>query len=118
MNQLTHGLQQQQHQQRLDAAAIRPADILGVSGTTRTGTAFAATEAQLNAPSRMQLHRERNPELTQLRQQISDNARGRLQLTDLQKEGIKTRIEQLVAQNKALKAKGIGPKLGRPPGKK
>ena len=116
--QLTQRLQQQQHQQRLDAAAIRPADILGVGGTTRTGTAFGATEAQLNAPSRMQLHRERNPELTQLRQQISDNARGRLQLTDLQKEGIKTRIQQLVEINKALKAKGQGPKLGRPEGSK
>ena len=111
---LTHGLQQQQHQQRLDAAAIRPADILGVSGSTRGGAKFGATEAQLNAPSRMQLHRERNPELTQLRQQISDNTRGKLQLTDVQKAGIKTRIEQLVEINKALKAKGAGPKLGRP----
>ena len=116
LGKLTHGLQREQHQQRLGAAAIRPTDILGVSGTTRTGAKFGATEVQLNAPSRMQLHRERNPELTQLRQQISDNARGKLQLTDVQKAGIKTRIEQLVEINKALKAKGTGPKLGRPKG--
>ena len=81
---------------------------------TRSGAAFGATQAQLNEPTRMQLHRERNPELTQLRQQLSDNKRGKTQLTETQLIGIQTRIQQLVAQNKAEKAKGTGPKLGRP----
>jgi hypothetical protein len=62
----------------------------------------------------MDLHRERNPELTQLRGQISDYKRGKLQLSDIQKSGIETRIQQLVEINKALKAKGVGPKYGRP----
>jgi hypothetical protein len=84
---------------------------------TRSGAAFTATDAQLNAPSRMQLHRERNPELTHLRQQISDFKRRKLQLSDTEKAGIETRIQQLVEINKALKDKGQGPKLGRP-GKK
>ena len=97
--------------QRLGAASVQPVQH---QGGTRSRVAFGATEEQLNAPSRMQLHRERNPELTQLRQQLSDNRRGRLQLTDTQKEGIKTRIQQLVETNKALRAKGQGPKLGRP----
>ena len=83
-------------------------------GGTRSGAAFSATEAQLRAPSRMELHRERNPELTQLRGQISDFKRGKLQLSDIQKSGIETRIQQLVEINKSLKAKGTGPKLGRP----
>ena len=108
---LTHGLQQEQHMQRLGAASVQPVQQ---QGGTRSGAAFAATEAQLNAPSRMQLHRERNPELTQLRQQLSDHNRGRTELTTTQLERIKTRIQQLVDINKALKAKGEGPKLGRP----
>jgi hypothetical protein len=66
----------------------------------------------------MQLHRERNPELTQLRQQISDFKRSKTQLSDIQKTRIETRIQQLVEINKALKAKGQGPKLGRPAGNK
>ena len=85
---------------------------------TRSGAAFGATQAQLNEPTRMQLHRERNPELTQLRQQKSDSKRGKIQLTDTEAAAIDARIEQLVAQNKAEKAKGIGPKLGRPEGSK
>ena len=40
--------------------------------------------------------------------------RGKLQLSDIQKSGIETRIQQLVEINKALKAKGTGAKLGRP----
>ena len=85
---------------------------------TRSGAVFGATQAQLNEPTRMQLHRERNPELTQLRQQKSDSKRGKIQLTDTEAAAIDARIEQLVAQNKAEKAKGIGPKLGRPEGSK
>ena len=108
---LTLGLQQQKQQQRLGAASMQPIQL---QTGTRSGAAFTATDAQLNAPSRMQLHRERNPELTQLRQQISDFKRGKLQLSDIQKAGIETRIQQLVEINKALKAKGQGPKLGRP----
>ena len=109
--QLTRGLQQEQHMQRLGAASVQPVQQ---QGGTRSGAAFGATQEQLNAPSRMQLHRERNPELTQLRQQLSDHNRGRTELTTTQLERIKTRIQQLVDINKALKAKGEGPKLGRP----
>ncbi len=83
-------------------------------GGTRSGAAFSATEAQLRAPSRTALHRERNPELTQLRGQISDFKRGQLKLSDSEKSSIETRIQQLVEINKALKAKDQGPKLGRP----
>jgi hypothetical protein len=109
--QLTYGLKQQQQQQRLGAASMQPMQL---EAGTRSGAAFTATEAQLNAPSRMQLHRERNPELTQLRQQRSDFKRGKTQLSDIQKAGIETRIQQLVEINKVLKANGAGPKLGRP----
>ena len=109
--QLTQGLKQQQHQQRMGIASMQPTQL---QTGTRSGAAFTATEAQLRAPSRMELHRERNPELTQLRGQISDYKRGQLQLSDIQKSGIETRIQQLVEINKALKAKGTGPKLGRP----
>jgi hypothetical protein len=62
----------------------------------------------------MQLHRERNPELTQLRQQLSDFKRGKTQLSDIQVGGIETRIQQLVEINKALRKKGMGPQVGRP----
>jgi hypothetical protein len=82
---------------------------------TRSGAAFTATNEQLK--SRLEVHRERNPELTQLRNQISDFKRGKVQLSDIQKAGIETRIAQLVEINKKLKAQGQGPKLGRP-GKK
>ena len=113
--QLTQGLKQQQHQQRMGAASMQPMQL---QTGTRSGAAFTATEAQLMAPSRMELHRQRNPELTQLRGKVSDYKRGKLQLSDIEKSGIETRIEQLVEINKALKAKGAGPKLGRPQGKK
>jgi len=113
--QLTQGLKQQQHQQRMGVASMQPMQL---QTGKRSGAAFTATEAQLRAPSRMELHRERNPELTQLRGQISDYKRGQLQLSDIQKSGIETRIQQLVETNKALKAKGTGPKLGRPTGSK
>ena len=82
---------------------------------TRSGAAFTATNEQLK--TRLDVHRERNPELTQLRGQISDFKRGKLQLSEIQKSGIETRIQQLVEINKALRAKNQGPKLGRP-GKK
>jgi hypothetical protein len=94
---------------------VQPAALFG---GTRSGTAFNATEAQLMAPSRMAQHRERNPELTQLRGQISDYKRGKLQLSDITKSAIETRIQQLVEINKALQAKGTGAKLGRPTGSK
>ena len=96
-------------------ASIQPTQL---QTGTRSGAAFTATEAQLRAPSRMDLHRERNPELTQLRGQISDYKRGKLQLSDTTKSAIETRIQQLVEINKALKAKGQGPKVGRPTGSK
>ena len=113
--QLTQGLKQQQHQQRMGAASMQPMQL---QTGTRSGAAFTATEAQLMAPSRMELHRQRNPELTQLRGKVSDYKRGKLQLSDIEKSGIETRIEQLVQINKTLKAKGQGPKVGRPPGSK
>ncbi len=91
----------------------QPAQLFG---GTRSGAAFTATEAQLWAPSRMELQRERNPELTLLRGQLSDYKRGKLQLSDTTKSAIETRIQQLVEINKALKTKGQGPKLGRPKG--
>jgi hypothetical protein len=81
---------------------------------TRSGAAFTATREQLNAPTRLQLHKERNPELTLLRGQISDFKRGKLPLSDIQKAGIETRIAQLVEINKVLRDKGHGAKLGRP----
>ena len=109
--QLTHGLQKEQFRQRLDIASIQPVQL---QGGTRSGAAFSATREQLNAPSRMQLHRERNPELTQLRQQLSDFKRGKTQLSDIQVGGIETRIQQLVEINKALRKKGMGPQVGRP----
>jgi hypothetical protein len=109
--QLTHKLQQEQSRQRLDIASIQPVQL---QGGTRSGAAFSATREQLNAPSRMQLHRERNPELTQLRQQLSDFKRGKTQLSDIQVGGIETRIQQLVEINKALRKKGMGPQVGRP----
>ena len=113
--QLTQGLKQQQHQQRMGAASMQPMQL---QTGTRSGAAFTATEAQLMAPSRMELHRQRNPELTQLRGKVSDYKRGKIQLSDIEKSGIETRIEQLVQINKTLKAKGQGPKVGRPPGSK
>ena len=88
---LTLGLQQQKQQQRLGAASMQPIQL---QTGTRSGAAFTATDAQLNAPSRTQLHRERNPELTLLRQKISDFKRGKLQLSDIEKTGIETRIQQ------------------------
>jgi len=109
--QLTHKLQQEQSRQRLDIASIQPVQL---QGGTRSGAAFSTTREQLNAPSRMQLHRERNPELTQLRQQLSDFKRGKTQLSDIQVGGIETRIQQLVEINKALRKKGMGPQVGRP----
>ena len=87
----------------MGAASMQPMQL---QTGTRSGAAFTATEAQLKAPSRMELHRERNPELTQLRGQLSDNKRGKLQLSDITKSAIETRIKQLVEINKALKAKG------------
>jgi hypothetical protein len=111
---LARNLQQEQSNKRMGIASIKPVDI---GSGTRSGAAFSATQQQLNAPSRTQVHRLNNPELTQLRGQISDFKRGKLQLTDVQKAGIETRIAQLVEINKALRAKGQGPKLGRP-GKK
>ncbi len=53
--QLTQGLKQQQHQQRMGIASMQPTQL---QTGTRSGTAFTATEAQLRAPSRMDLHRE------------------------------------------------------------
>ena len=70
----------------------------------------------LRSGTRMQIHREANPELTQLRNQLSDNKRGKLQLSDSQKSAINKRIDELVAENKAKRETGEGAKLGRPPG--
>jgi hypothetical protein len=106
---LTTGLKQQQHQQRLGIASVQP---MSLETGTRSGAAFTATNEQLK--TRLDVHRERNPELTQLRGQISDFKRGKLQLSEIQKSGIETRIQQLVEINKALRAKNQGPKLGRP----
>ena len=111
---LARNLQQEQSNKRMGIASMKPVDI---GSGTRSGAAFSATREQLNAPSRTQVHRLNNPELTQLRGQLSDFKRGKLQLTDVQKAGIETRIGQLVEINKALRAKNQGPKLGRP-GKK
>ncbi len=83
----------------MGAASMQP---MALGTGTRSGAAFTATKEQLNAPSRTQAYRINNPELTQLRQQISDFKRGELQLTDIQKAGIETRISQLVEINKAL----------------
>ena len=66
--------------------------------------------------TRMQKHRDENPELNQLRQQLSDNKRGQLQLSDNQKAAKIARIQEIVAQNKVMKEQGQGPKLGRPAG--
>ena len=52
--------------------------------------------------------------LAHLSSQISNFKRGKVQLSDIQKAGIETRIAQLVEINKKLKAQGQGPKLGRP----
>jgi hypothetical protein len=106
---LTTGLKQQQHQHRLGIASVQP---MSLETGTRSGAAFTATNEQLK--TRLELHKERNPELTKLRGQISDFKRGKVQLSDIQKAGIETRIQQLVEINKKLKAQGQGPKLGRP----
>ena len=106
---LARNLQQEQSNKRMGIASIKPVDI---GSGTRSGAAFTATNEQLK--TRLDVHRERNPELTTLRQNISDFKRGKLQLSEIQKSGIETRIQQLVEINKALRAKNQGPKLGRP----
>ena len=57
LSKLTRHLKQEQDQQRLGAVSMKPVQH---QGGTRSGVAFRATEA-LNSPSRMQLHRETNP---------------------------------------------------------
>ena len=64
----------------------------------------------------MQKHRDENPELNQLRQQLYDNNRGQLQLSGVEKAAKIERIQQIVAQNRAMKEQGQGAKLGRPAG--
>ena len=66
--------------------------------------------------TRMQKHRDENPELNQLRQQLYDNNRGQLQLSGVEKAAKIARIQEIVAQNKVMKEQGQGPKLGRPAG--
>jgi len=58
---------------------------------------------------RVQDFKERNPELTQLRQQLSDNKRGKNTLTEIEKAYIQKQINDLEQQNAKL-----GPKRGRP----
>jgi hypothetical protein len=53
---LTSVLKQQQHEQRLSAASVQP---LALGTGTRSGAAYTATKEQLK--TRLQLHKERNP---------------------------------------------------------
>ena len=63
---------------------------------------------------RTQEFKERNPELDKLRQRLSDNKRGKNSMSSIEIEATQERIKQIVELNKAMQAKGMGAKVGRP----